>query len=197
MELSVSLIVAEVLGLPRVGVHDEFFALGGNSLAAARVVARIETELGHRLPLSAFIGEVTPARLAAHIRSTRGRDAWSPAIRLATGPETEPLILVHPAGGTVLAYADLARAFAGKRSVFGIQANGYEPGQHALNDVATMARSYLDALAHLRPRRWCFAGWSFGALDRIRNDSPGTASRMARGAANRHRRGLPPSAHDG
>src|SRR5207245_2873563 len=62
------------------------------------------------------------------------------------------------------AYADLARVFAGRRSVFGIQASGYEPGQVALNDVAAMARSYLDALAHLRSRRCCFAGWSFGAV---------------------------------
>ncbi|MFD1939366.1 amino acid adenylation domain-containing protein [Nonomuraea mangrovi] len=57
-------IVAAVLGLDRVGVHDHFTDLGGHSLAAARACAMIERDLGARVALTAFLGRPTVAELA-------------------------------------------------------------------------------------------------------------------------------------
>jgi amino acid adenylation domain-containing protein len=54
-----------VLGVPRVGIHDELFELGGDSMLALRLLAEIEKELGCRLPLAVFFQEATVARLAA------------------------------------------------------------------------------------------------------------------------------------
>jgi amino acid adenylation domain-containing protein len=54
-----------VLSVPRVGLHDELFELGGDSMLALRLLAEIEKELGCRLPLAAFFQEATVARLAA------------------------------------------------------------------------------------------------------------------------------------
>jgi amino acid adenylation domain-containing protein len=54
-----------VLGVPRVGLHEELFELGGDSMLALRLLAEIEKELGCRLPLAAFFQEATVERLAA------------------------------------------------------------------------------------------------------------------------------------
>jgi acyl carrier protein len=54
-----------VLGVPRVGLHDELFELGGDSMLALRLLAEIEKELCCRLPMAAFFQEATVARLAA------------------------------------------------------------------------------------------------------------------------------------
>ncbi|NUT45073.1 MAG: amino acid adenylation domain-containing protein [Thermoactinospora sp.] len=63
-------IVAGVLGRPDpVGVHDHFLDLGGHSMAAAQACARIETDLGVRVPLTAFLGRPTVAELAEYVTS--------------------------------------------------------------------------------------------------------------------------------
>lgn len=59
---------AECLGLGPVGIHDDFFALGGTSLVAIKAVNRIRDAFGVRLPLSAVFTTPTIATLAASLR---------------------------------------------------------------------------------------------------------------------------------
>ncbi|GAA2844544.1 non-ribosomal peptide synthetase [Nonomuraea rubra] len=61
-------VIADVLGLPEVGVHDRFADLGGHSLAAARVVTELSQRVGHTVPLATFLTEPTAAGLAARLR---------------------------------------------------------------------------------------------------------------------------------
>ena len=62
---------AEVLGVERVGATDGFFALGGHSLRAVRIVARIEEMLGVRLPVSAIFDAPTVRALAGRVARAR------------------------------------------------------------------------------------------------------------------------------
>jgi amino acid adenylation domain-containing protein len=57
----------EVLGVERVGVHDDFFALGGHSLQAAELVAAVEESFDMQLSLRAFFAASTVAGLAARL----------------------------------------------------------------------------------------------------------------------------------
>ena len=54
----------EVLGIARVGAFDDFFAVGGHSLRATQVVARVRAALGIELPLRAIFETPTLAELA-------------------------------------------------------------------------------------------------------------------------------------
>ncbi|MGW4531412.1 non-ribosomal peptide synthase/polyketide synthase [Nocardia sp. NPDC004340] len=68
-ERIVSEVFASLLGAARVGADDDFFSLGGNSLIATQLVARLGKAAGVRIPLRAVFEDATVAGLAAKIRA--------------------------------------------------------------------------------------------------------------------------------
>jgi len=88
----VAAIWAEVLGLPQVGEHDDFWQLGGHSLMAARVAARVRQAFGIDLPLRAVFEASTPSELAAVIAGVAGGEAADarPVLRGDRGDRDRP-----------------------------------------------------------------------------------------------------------
>ena len=81
-----------------------------------------------------------------------------------TGPG-RPLYLVHPIGGGVLCYRDLARCFDGARAVLGFQAAGFDGESEPETDLVRMASRYVDALRARQPQGpYVLGGWSLGGI---------------------------------
>uniref|UniRef100_UPI001F07CAFD phosphopantetheine-binding protein n=1 Tax=Myxococcus vastator TaxID=2709664 RepID=UPI001F07CAFD len=68
LEVVVAEAFRDVLGVDDVGAHADFFTLGGSSLQATRVLARVQERTGLRLPVTVLFEHASVARLAAHIR---------------------------------------------------------------------------------------------------------------------------------
>ncbi len=68
LEIVLAALWADVLGLEQVGRNDDFFALGGHSLSATRLYARLKETLQVGLPLRALFEHRTPAALADELR---------------------------------------------------------------------------------------------------------------------------------
>ncbi|MEW5928961.1 MAG: amino acid adenylation domain-containing protein, partial [Gemmatimonadota bacterium] len=79
-EETVAAIWAEVLGAERVGVHEHFFDLGGHSLRAAQIVARLRSAFRVELPMGALFDAPTVAELAARVEAAGGAGEEAPPL---------------------------------------------------------------------------------------------------------------------
>ncbi|MDX2679231.1 non-ribosomal peptide synthetase [Streptomyces sp. NY05-11A] len=152
---------ASVLELEQIGVHDDFFDLGGQSFAALRVLGQVKEQLGRRVPLGALMERRTISALAELLEETE-RD-WSPLVALREDIEGTPWFLAHPAGGNVLCYRGLADHLDGPSYAF--QAPGPAVGRAPLQTVEELAALYADALRTVQPYGpYRLGGWSSGAV---------------------------------
>jgi amino acid adenylation domain-containing protein len=167
VELRLAELFAQVLGVREVGARDSFFDLGGHSLAAVRLASRVRETFGIALPVATLFETPTVEALARLLREG-GQLRWSPLVPLRSSGDREPLFLLHPGSGSVFAYLDLVRRLETGRSVYGLQAQGIDPGQRGqepLREVEQMAERYLEEIRTVQARGpWHLAGWSFGGL---------------------------------
>ncbi len=165
---------AEVLNRDgAVSASDDFFALGGDSLAAVRLMLRINAEWGHDPGLAALFEHPDVAGLAACIDAgtDEPRDlGLAPVIPLTRKPQAAgedglaPLFLIHPAGGIAWGYRTLARLLQ-PRPVYGVQAPALDLAAPAPESIAALAADYarrIVATAGNRPVH--LGGWSVGGL---------------------------------
>jgi amino acid adenylation domain-containing protein len=155
---------AELLGLDQVGVHDNFFERGGHSLLAVLLMARIEKRLGTALPLAALFAAPTLESLAAlagrsGIQTGKGRP---PLVAIKPQGDRAPFFCVHPVGGNVLCYLDLAVHLAPDQPFYALQTPEDRPHAHRIEE---MAAHYVTELRHIQPNGpYRLGGWSMGGL---------------------------------
>ncbi|WP_328516786.1 amino acid adenylation domain-containing protein, partial [Ralstonia pseudosolanacearum] len=89
VEQTLAAIWQTLLGVERVGRHDDFFALGGHSLQAVRLVAQVRTQLGTELGLTELFAQPSLTAVAQAIMRGQGRAL--PAITVADRSEALPL----------------------------------------------------------------------------------------------------------
>ncbi|WP_189413831.1 alpha/beta fold hydrolase, partial [Streptomyces griseoviridis] len=156
---------AEVLGVPSVGVDDDFFALGGHSLLAARLINRVRATLGTELAVRALFETPTVAGLADRLGVSDGSDAFDVMLPLRRGGDRAPLFCLHPAGGVSWVYSGLLRWLDPGRPVYGIQARGLTRPGTTPATIAELAAEYADEIRAVQPAGpYHLLGWSLGGL---------------------------------
>lgn len=147
-----------------VGIRENFFGVGGNSLDAARVIDAILTEFGIRLPLNVLTEHPTVERLAPLLRGHAERLSGS-IVAIQDGDGTRPpLFLVHPDNGQVGPYCRLAHALGEEFAVFGVQAGGLYSDAEPRRTVPAMADAYVDAVRAVHPTGpYLLGGCAIGA----------------------------------
>lgn len=160
----------ELLDTRPIGIEDDFFDLGGHSMLAVRMTSDVEKRLGKRLPLVALFQNATISHLAALIEQGELASLGSTLMPLKTVERSTdsceslpPLFCIHPAGGTVFCYMEMASHLRGGRAVYGVQANGVDGSQPPHETLAEMAAHYARAIREIQPCGTVhLAGWSLG-----------------------------------
>ena len=194
IERELSTMWRELLGVEQVGIDDDFFELGGQSLIAVRLFGRIRKKWGVDLPLSTLFEAPSIAQCAAVIadhlgivdapearedakpeektngehvalKATRDPTKFRSLVMIQRGGDRAPFFCVHGAGGNVLNFRDLSRAMDRAQPFYGLQARGVDGVLRPQTTVEEMARTYLDEIRGVQPRGpYLLGGYSGGGL---------------------------------
>ncbi|MBC8943854.1 non-ribosomal peptide synthetase/type I polyketide synthase [Xenorhabdus indica] len=151
-----------VLEQQDINVHESFFTLGGDSLAAVRLMVKINQTFNRQYPLSLLQTYDTVHSLAEFIEH-QPEDTYQGVILNEGGTEKPALFIVHPIGGHLLGYRHLAANFGDQRLI------GLAFAPDNLNTdrpaVAALAADYINQIRSFQPKGpYTLAGWSFGGL---------------------------------
>jgi amino acid adenylation domain-containing protein len=156
---------SRILDVPVGSGDDDFFAMGGHSVLAVKLMSAIEDEFGVRLPLSELFTSPSLAGMAALIERRDKAPDWHPVVPVHATGSRVPLVCFHPVGGNVLCYRDLAVALGEDQPTYMVQSYGLEEGQTLYPTVEAMTAAYLAAMRGVVPQGpLAIAGWSFGGL---------------------------------
>jgi amino acid adenylation domain-containing protein len=163
-ELTLAKIWAEVLNLEPVGIDDNFFDLGGDSLLSVRLLEQIHQQFKHELPLSTLFLNPTIESLASSLSSSKDSLPWCPLVPIQIAGTNPPFFCVHPIFGVVFPYYELSQHLGKNQPFYGLQPIGLD-GATPLTRIEDMAAHYIEALRQVQPRGPYFlGGWSFGGL---------------------------------
>ena len=149
-ELRLAKIWEETLGISSIGVTENYFELGGTSIAAVRIFSAIEARFDEKLPLATLLEKPTIEQLATGIKC-RKPAPWSSLGPIQAGGDKPPRFCVHAGGGHVLFYRHLAKRLGHDQPVFGLQPLGLDGERPPMRNIEQMALHYVDEMLSAQP----------------------------------------------
>lgn len=161
------LIWQTVLGIEDIAVDDDFYELGGHSLLAIRLLSKIRDQFNIKIPSTILFQVKTIRGLATVIETYKQeQELYSPLVVLRQGEISKPpLFMVHPIGGTVFCYMQLANLLETDRTVYAFQDPSIEAEKPLFTSVDEMALFYLEHIRKIQETGpYYLCGASFGSL---------------------------------
>jgi thioesterase domain-containing protein/acyl carrier protein len=142
----------DLLGLESVGVQDDFFSLGGDSLASIRMVSRVRQTLGVDLPLNTLLAHPTIESLGRVVDGQSDPEVERRClVPIHTDGTRVPLIAIHGGSGFVLQYRALWERLGRDQPMYAIEPVGLDGGTEPLDSVPAMAARYVSELREVQP----------------------------------------------
>ena len=152
VEIQLVRIWRTLLGHSDVGVTDNFFQVGGHSLLAVEMMAKVKEIFGKTLPLHLlWYGEGTVEALARELCRDHDGTLWSCPIPIRPDGDRRALFCVHIAGGILSDYADLCRHLDAGQPIYGLQAVGIDGTMPPHTSVADIARHCIQSMRRIQP----------------------------------------------
>lgn len=164
---------SQVLGHPQIGVDDNFFQLGGNSILSMQLIA-LAHEKGWHLSLKQLFQYQTIAELSQFLQYGGERTANQPSqvktplrclVPFSVDHSKIPFFCVHPITGHVHSYYELAQRIQSKYRFIGIQSPMVDIDPPSFDNLETLAQHYVEAVQAEQPHGpYHLGGWSLGGL---------------------------------
>jgi amino acid adenylation domain-containing protein len=137
-------------GQQLIGIHDNYFEIGGTSVGAIQLFSEIAKVFGVKLSPTELIKRPTVA-LLSELLSSDAEQAWSSIIPMKTSGSKAPLFCLHSGGAHILFYQGLARHLSADRPVYAIQPTGIDGEQEHHSSIAEMTSHYIDEMQKIQP----------------------------------------------
>ncbi|WP_226889236.1 non-ribosomal peptide synthetase [Nostoc sp. MG11] len=161
VELQLASIWEKVLGIEPIGVRDNFFDLGGNSLLALRLVAQVEKAFKKNLPLATFFQNPTIEQLARILCQSGLPKSLSYLVPIQPNGSKPPLFLCQG----VSLYQPLISYLGLDQPVYGLIAEDGQGRPVYLNRIEELAAHYIEEIKTLQPEGpYLLGGLSFGGV---------------------------------
>ncbi len=149
LERSLLAIWSDVLGVKSIGVDDDFYALGGDSIRAARVFVELERRCGIDRPVSLLAETTTIASLALALTDDH---AWTALLAIQTAGTRPPLFVVHDGVGSVLYARGLVAALGDDQPIYAIRCEGLNGQPLTARSLEELAARYVADMQALYPQ---------------------------------------------
>jgi thioesterase domain-containing protein/acyl carrier protein len=162
IEESLVAVWSEVLEREQVGINDNFFRIGGNSISAARLVMKMNKVLALPLSIADLFKHPTIATLAAYLNDREDHNSLIKELTVFDASKPT-LLMVHPGRAGVEAYQKLADEMADQFNCIGID-NHNLIAQNKIESVSELANYYIELLQERYPLNEpvLVLGWSLG-----------------------------------
>ncbi|WP_280347712.1 non-ribosomal peptide synthetase [Nocardia neocaledoniensis] len=162
-ERTIAAVFAELLGVDRVGADDSFFDLGGNSMVATRVVARLRSALSNEVALAWLFSDPTPAELARRVAEGSAESALAPVLTLRGRGRGAPLFCVHPVVGLAWSFAGLSAELS--CPIYGLQSPSIAEEKAHPESIEALAADYVTRIRAVQPHGpYRLLGWCVGGV---------------------------------
>jgi len=143
----------QLLGIESIGLDQNYFDLGGDSILAVQLFAQIEQVFGVKLPVATLFDAPTIEALAPMLchDSPASASVWSPLVVIQPTGSRPPFFSMHGAGGNVLIYRELSLNLGSDQPFYGLQSQGLDGTCAPITTVEDMAALYVKEIRKVRP----------------------------------------------
>ena len=155
----------ELLGIDAVGIQDNFFDLGGQSLTGVRLLAKVNKKYGVDLKLATLFSAPTIEKLCALVDNRKAAPAEFRSLVPIQPNGTKPILfLIHEIEGSVLVFRDLIKHLDLDQPIWGVEYSVSESSSPFLR-MEDLAAHYLREIRKFQSNGpYYLLGYSFGGL---------------------------------
>ncbi|MFW6296736.1 MAG: SDR family NAD(P)-dependent oxidoreductase, partial [Halothece sp.] len=164
IEEAIVMLYQDLLGVPYISIKDDFFALGGDSLLAVHLMAKIQQQFNQDLPLSTLLENATVEYLAKLLPKSPSKSSLSPLVAIQPSGTKLPFFCVHPEGGNVFRYQPLSQYLGTDQPFYGLQTQDPDISEDSFS-LEAIATSYIKAIKTVQSESpYLIGGWSMGGI---------------------------------
>jgi acyl transferase domain-containing protein/thioesterase domain-containing protein/acyl carrier protein len=153
----------ELLGVEAVSIKQDFFQLGGDSLGATRLFAKVQKQYGIKLQPATIFTASTIESLARIIRNEEAPSNTSLIVPIQPRGSRYPLFIIPDLTGNVLSFRELVKYLDNEQPVYGIQSPSFSESNRTPLRLEELAANYLVEIREIQPSGpYSLLGHSFG-----------------------------------